>query len=96
MSGVITRGNFPKLLRPGIMTTFGTSYNEKPLLCEQMYEVKSSEKGGISPSLQYFSNIVKPEYAFQVDIDGPYIDRDCFAVRKPVRVPAVTLLSQMV
>ena len=59
-------------------------------------EVKSSGKEGISPSLQYFSSLVNPEHAFQVDLSAPYIERNCFSIKKPVRVPAITLLSQLI
>ena len=59
-------------------------------------EVKSSDSGGISSSLEYFSSILKCEFAFQVEMNSPYVDRNCFSVSKPTRVPALTLLSQLV
>ena len=61
-----------------------------------LVEVKSSESKGISPSLQYFSEVINVKHAFQVDMSAPFVSRDCFAVHKPVRVPAMTFLSQLV
>lgn len=61
-----------------------------------LIEVKSSVEGTISPALHYFAEIIKPEHAFQVDMSESYIDKNCFAVGKPVMVPAVTLLSQFI
>ncbi len=34
--------------------------------------------------------------AFQVALDAPYVDVDCFSRTDPVIVPARTLLSQLV
>lgn len=61
-----------------------------------LIEVKSSQKNAISKHLYYFYEQLKPKHAFQVVMDMPYIDEDCFAAQKPVVVPALTLLSQLV
>ena len=59
-------------------------------------EVKSADSGGLSPSLKYFYSVVKPEHAFQIDFSSKYIDRDCFSIHAPVKVPAMTLLTQLI
>lgn len=59
-------------------------------------EVKSSGKRGLNPNLEYFQGCLKADHAFQIAFDLPFVDRDCFQVRKPVRVPARSLLSQLV
>lgn len=44
MAGVITSGNHPKALWPGVNAFFGQEYKKHPLECEQMFDVKSSRK----------------------------------------------------
>lgn len=61
-----------------------------------LVEVKSSSSKRISSHLEYFSKILKPDHAFQIELNGEYVDEDCFSVRKPVKVPAKTILSQLV
>jgi predicted AAA+ superfamily ATPase len=58
-------------------------------------EVKTSDNQ-LSPNLAFFQEQTKAEHAFQVSIDAPYIDKDCFAYNVPVKVPAKTFLSQLV
>lgn len=60
-----------------------------------MVEVKTSEKPHLSPSLLHFKKQLDIEHCFQVAIDMPFIEKDCFKVKKPVIVPASTLLSQL-
>jgi hypothetical protein len=60
-----------------------------------LVEAKNSEKG-ISPALYYFQKETKASHAFQVSLDSPFVDRDCFTYNEPMRVPARTLLSQLV
>jgi len=59
-------------------------------------EVKTSGGGRISKSLAYYHRLLKTTHAFQVQIDEPYVDRDCFLETDPVQVPARTLLSQFI
>ncbi|MCB1119301.1 MAG: ATP-binding protein [Chlamydiia bacterium] len=59
-------------------------------------EVKNSLNHGISPALHYYFEQLKPEYAFQVVMDQPYVEADCFSHNEPVIVPAATFLSQLV
>lgn len=46
-------------------------------------------------ALAYFQAQTKAAYAFQVVMNLPYEPADCFAVRRPVVVPARTFLSQI-
>ena len=59
-------------------------------------EIKSSSVKRISPHLEYFSRILEVEHAFQIELNGEYVDEDCFSVKKPVKVPAKTFLSQLI
>ncbi len=58
-----------------------------------LVEVKSSKEAKLSPSLEYFAKILNIKHAFQVYFDLEYIDKDCFSVGFPVKVPALTFLS---
>jgi len=60
-----------------------------------MVEVKSSAKQPLSPQLNWFQEKVGATHAFQVVLDAPYVEADCFAETQPVKVPALTLLSQL-
>lgn len=40
----ITTGNHPKSLWPGVKAFFGKTYAEKPMVCEQVFSVMSSDK----------------------------------------------------
>ena len=70
---------------------FIVTENNKPWF---LIEVKTSEKR-LSSNLEYFQKITGAKHAFQVTIDLPYQDLDCFSIRQPVVVPAMTLLSQL-
>jgi predicted AAA+ superfamily ATPase len=59
-----------------------------------LVEVKSSEKS-LNPNLEYFQKMIGAKHAFQVTMNLPYQDLDCFSIRHPVVVPAMTLLSQL-
>ncbi|MBX2879678.1 MAG: ATP-binding protein [Granulosicoccus sp.] len=61
-----------------------------------LVEVKTSGKTKLSPTLEYFQNTTGARHAFQIAMDLPYVERDCFSVRGPIVVPARTLLSQLV
>ena len=67
--------------------------NQKPWF---LVEVRSSGKIGLNPNLEYFQNLLKTKHAFQVVLESNYVDRDCFAEKKPIQVPAATFLSQLV
>ena len=61
-----------------------------------LVEAKSSANRDLNPNLAYFQASVKAPHAFQICFDMDYVDRDCFQERHPVKVPASTLLSQLV
>ncbi len=61
-----------------------------------LVEAKYSDNKGISPSLYYFQEQLKVPHAFQVVIDMPYVNKDCFSSNVPIIVPARTFLSQLV
>lgn len=44
MAGVITTGNHPKALWPGVREYFGTQYREKPLQYPAIFDVRNSSK----------------------------------------------------
>jgi hypothetical protein len=44
MAGIITTGNHPKALWPGINAWFGVSYKERPVECTMVFDEESSEK----------------------------------------------------
>lgn len=55
---------------------------------------KSSEK--FSNSIEYFQKQLNAKYVFQVVLEAPYIDKNCFISSKPLVVPAKTFLSQLI
>ncbi len=59
-------------------------------------EVKTSASGRLSKSLRYYHALLGTAHAFQIILDADYIDEDCFSHSEPIKVPAVTLLSQLV
>lgn len=61
-----------------------------------LVEVKISKNSGISKSLYTFQKQTGAKHAFQVIIDMDYIQKDCFAYRNPIIVPAMTFLSQLI
>lgn len=61
-----------------------------------LVEVKSSDNRSISKALYKYQQQTKAKYAFQVVLDMPYIDKNCFEFTRPMIVPAVTFLSQLV
>jgi predicted AAA+ superfamily ATPase len=61
-----------------------------------LVEVKSSKNARLSPSIEYFADILKVKHSFQVVYDMEYVDRDCFSINMPVKVPALTFLSQLI
>jgi len=61
-----------------------------------LVEVKSSGRHGLNPALGYYQQKTGAAHAFQLAFDLDHVDRDCFEVGVPVRVPVTTLLSQLV
>jgi len=60
-----------------------------------LVEVKSSD-AGLNKNLAYFQKATGAQNAFQVTINEPFSESDCFSVPYPVKVPAKTFLSQLV
>ncbi|MGL4824886.1 MAG: ATP-binding protein [Alphaproteobacteria bacterium] len=67
--------------------------DQKPWL---MVEVKSSGKEPLSPHLLFFQKQLQASHVFQIAMDLPYVEKDCFSLSKPMIVPAKTFLSQLV
>lgn len=44
MAGVITTGNHPKLLWPGLAALFGTTYNDLPGVADRVFDIRTSDK----------------------------------------------------
>lgn len=61
-----------------------------------LVEVKLSNNKDISPHLKVFQEQLAAEHAFQVVMNIPYVDKDCFSIKTPVVVPAKTFLSQLI
>ena len=61
-----------------------------------LVEVKTSGKAPLSDALQHFRQRTGASHAFQVAMDLPYVERDCFEADRPIIVPARTLLAQLV
>lgn len=59
-----------------------------------LVEVKNANRN-LSPSLETFQQQIKAEHAFQVVLDLPYENINCFDYESPVVVPAKTFLSQL-
>ena len=59
-----------------------------------LVEVKMSDQT-LSPWLGYFQAQTNAQHAFQVVINLPYQQADCFRIHRPVAVPARTFLSQL-
>lgn len=59
-----------------------------------LVEAKHSERN-LSGTLTYFRKQIGCPHAFQVVLESPFVDIDCFAHRDPVVAPARTFLSQL-
>ena len=72
---------------------FLVTRNEKPWF---LVEVKISDNKAVSPALSYFQQATGAKHAFQVVIDLPWVNQNCFKEMRPIIVPARTFLSQLV
>lgn len=61
-----------------------------------LVEVKLSDARHLSPHLDEFQKQTGAPHAFQVVIDMPFVNQDCFAYKNPIIVPAKTFLSQLI
>jgi len=78
--------------KDGREVDFLVTKNRKPWF---LVEAKSSSNPGISRWLHYYKEKLKVPHAFQIAHDLPYVNKDCFAYKEPIIVPAKTLLSQL-
>ncbi|MCB1108775.1 MAG: DUF4143 domain-containing protein, partial [Chlamydiia bacterium] len=72
---------------------FLVSKDNKPWF---LVEVKAHRNKELSPALIDFHRELKTEYALQVVVDLPYVNKSCFASKMPIIVPAKTFLSQLI
>ncbi len=61
-----------------------------------LVEAKISSRKALSKSLVFHQKQLGAPLALQVALNLPYVERDCFALSKPMIVPARTVLSQLV
>lgn len=61
-----------------------------------MVEAKCSGTDPLNPNLLSFQKEVNVPHILQVVRDLPYIEEDCFSLKKPTIVPAKTFLSQLI
>jgi predicted AAA+ superfamily ATPase len=72
---------------------FLVTLDDRPYL---LVEAKTSAPSAIPPALHHFQAQTGAPHALVAAFDLPYVDRDCFDLRRPAVVPAATLLSQLV
>jgi len=61
-----------------------------------LVEVKSSSKQPLNKHLKWFQNKTKAKHAFQVAMDLPFVEADCFEKTAPIKVPVENLLMRLV
>lgn len=61
-----------------------------------LVEVKSSEKSSLSPNLFWFQKKTGARHCFQVCMNMPFVNQDCFKFQNPIKVPVSTFLSQLI
>jgi len=59
-------------------------------------EAKASQTRPLGKNLEYFQTRIGAKHAFQVVADADFEEVDCFAYDYPIKVPALTFLSQLV
>lgn len=60
-----------------------------------LVEVKSSASQALNKHLKWFQNKTQAKHAFQVVMDLPYVDADCFERSQPIKVPVESLLMRL-
>jgi len=61
-----------------------------------LVEVKSSSSQPLNKYLKWFQNKTKAKHAFQVVMDLPFVNVDCFKKLDPIKVPVESLLMKLV
>ncbi len=79
--------------KDGREVDFLVTKNAKPWL---MVEAKSANSKSIDPNLLHFQKQLNVPHVFQVSADLPYVNRDCFALDRPMIVSLRTFLSQLI
>ena len=72
---------------------FLVTKNKKPWF---LVEAKHSNNSRLSKHLERFQKQTAAAHAFQVILDMPFVNQDCFKYHSPIIVPAKTFLSQLV
>ncbi len=72
---------------------FLVSKNGKPWF---LVEVKSTANHAINKHLGWFQKKTGAQHAFQLAMDLPYVEADCFAAEKPTKIPVENLLMRLV
>lgn len=57
--------------------------------------MESAGKRDLNANLEHFQRMTGAQHAFQVAFDLPFVNTDLFTRTTPVRVPALTFLSQL-
>ena len=60
-----------------------------------LVEVKLSSSS-LNPNLERFQKLTGAKHAFQVVLEAPFEEIDCFTYTQPICVPALTFLSQLI
>ncbi len=92
-TGLGEYGLFYLRTKEGQEVDFVVTRNGEPWF---IVEAKSSMNQPLSRNLVYFQKRIGVRHAFQVVMDTDFVDADPFEITEPVRVPALTLLSQLV
>lgn len=61
-----------------------------------LVEVKSSAKKELNKNLAWFQKKTGAKHAFQVVMDLPYVEADCFAHKQAVKIPVESFLMQLI
>ncbi len=60
-----------------------------------LVEVKTSASQPLNKHLAWFQQKTGAQYAFQVVMDRPWVEADCFSTKTPVKVPVESLLMRL-
>jgi predicted AAA+ superfamily ATPase len=71
---------------------FIVTENQQPWF---LVEVKTSSSQSLNKHLKWFQNKTKAHHAFQVVMDLPFVDANCFEHTQPIKVPVESLLMQL-
>ena len=61
-----------------------------------LVEVKSAASRAINKHLGWFQKKTGAQHAFQLAMDLPYVNADCFAQKQPVKIPVESFLMQLI